>query len=146
MGKQDKFKVKKVPAYKRAFKEIEIRLNKKELLIVLSLKDFDNNQGQSFIEWETEALLALAVTKLRVLCGYTIPQATNAGLLKIYTKVEFPPNSAFEHPKHIAPDVDWCSMNIGNKPFVIGYFNDNVLYVVFLDKDHEFWITKKKRT
>lgn len=146
MGKQDKFKEKKVAAYKREFKEVEIRQHQKDPLIVLSLKDFDINQGQSFAEWETEELLALAVTKLRALCGYTIPQATNVGLFKIYTKVPFPPDSAFEHPKHIAPDVDWCSMHIGNKPCVIGYFEDNVFYIVFLDKDHEFWIAKKKHT
>lgn len=147
MGKQDKFKErKKIAAYKRELKELEPKQGKKDPLIVLSLINFDINQGQSFAEWEAEELLAEAVTKLRALCGYTIPQATNAGMLKIYTKVPFPPDSGFEHPKHVPPDVDWCSMHIGNKPCVIGYFEDNIFHVVFLDKDHEFWITKKKNT
>ena len=91
-------------------------------------------------------LLALAFDKLRALCEYTIAQATNNGLLKIYTKVPFPPESAFVHPKHIPQDVDWSSMHIGNKPCVIGYFEDNIFHIVFLDKEHEFWITKKKNT
>ena len=147
MGKPDKFKErKKVAAYKRELKELDTRQGKKDPLIVLSLKNFDINQGQSFEDWQTGELLAVALNKLRVLCEYTIPQATNAGMLKIYTKVPFPPESSFEHPKHVSPDVDWCSMHIGNKPCVIGYFEDNIFHVVFFDKDHEFWISKKKNT
>lgn len=146
MGKSDKFKERKGGTYKRETKSLEIRQGKKDSLIVLSFKDFDINQGQSFEDWEQDMLLAQAINKLKTLCGYTIPQATNIGLLKIYTKVPFPPESAFVHPKHIPHDVDWCSMHIGNKPCVIGYFEDNIFNVVFLDKDHEFWITKKKNT
>lgn len=146
MGKQDKFKTKKIAAYKREFKEVETKQGKREPFIVLSFKDFDIKQGQSFVEWQAEELLAVAIEKLRALCSYTIPQATNSGMLKIYTKVPFPPESAFEHPKHIPPDVDWVSMHIGNKPCVIGYFEDNIFHIVFLDKDHNFWITEKKHT
>jgi hypothetical protein len=146
MGKHDKFKEKKEPAYKRNLKQIETKQGKKDPLIVLSFKNFDINQGQSFDEWEAEQLLSVAINKLRALCQYTIPQATNAGMLKIYTKVPFPPESGFEHPKHIPPDIDWCSMHIGNKPCVIGYFEDNIFHIVFLDKEHEFWISKKKNT
>jgi len=146
MGKHDKFKEKKVAAYKRDFKEIETRQGKKDPLIVLSFKNFDINQSQSFTDWQADELLALALDKLRALCEYTIAQATNNGLLKIYTKVPFPPESAFVHPKHIPQDIDWSSMHIGNKPCVIGYFEDNIFHIVFLDKDHEFWITQKKNT
>lgn len=146
MGKSDKFREKKVASYKREFKKIELKEGKKEPFIVLSLKNFDINQGQSFEEWQADELLALAIQKLRSLCEYTIPQATNLGILKIYTKVPFPPESGFVHPKHVPDDVDWSSMHIGNKPCVIGYFEDNVFHIVFLDKDHEFWISKKKNT
>lgn len=146
MGKSDKFREKKVASYKREFKKIELKEGKKEPFIVLSLKNFDINQGQSFEEWQEVELLALAFQKLRSLCEYTIPQATSLGILKIYTKVPFPPESEFLHPKHVPDDVDWSSMHIGNKPCIIGYFEDNIFHVVFLDKDHEFWISKKKNT
>ena len=146
MGKDNKFKEKKQAAYKRETKNIETRSGKKDPLIVLSFKNFDVSQGQSFEDWQTEALLAVAISKLQVLCGYTIPQATNLELLKIYTKTTFPPHSKFTHPKHIPPNVDWCSMHLGNKPCVIGYFEDNIFHIVFLDKDHEFWIAEKKNT
>ncbi len=146
MGKSDKFREKKVASYKREFKKIDFKEEKKEPFIVLSLKNFDINQGQSFEEWQADELLALALQKLRSLCEYTIPQATNLGILKIYTKVPFPPESEFIHPKHVPDDVDWSSMHIGNKPCIIGYFEDNIFHVVFLDKEHDFWISKKKNT
>lgn len=146
MGKQDKFREKKIAAYKREFKNIETRQEKRIPLIVLSFKNFDVNQGQSFEEWQAEELLAVAVNKLRALCEYTIPQATHAGMLKIYTKVAFPSDTVFQHPKHVPQDVDWCSMHIGNKPCVIGFFEENIFHIVFLDKEHEFWISKKKNT
>lgn len=143
-GKQNKFKSRSSASYKREVKNIELRQGRKEPLIVLSFKDFDRNQGQSFKEWEIEELLALAVSKLQEVCHLTVGQATAQQIIKPYTKVGFPPNSNFTHPRHILPDVIWCSMHIQGKECVIGYFEDNIFNVVFLDKEHQFWITKKK--
>ena len=146
IGKQNKFKERNVSSYKRKLKGIEPRQGKKESLIVLSFRDFDRNQGQSFEEWEDDKLLALAVCKLREICQLTIGQATAQQIIKQYTKIGFPPESVFEHPKHVLPDVIWCSMHIKGKECIIGYFEDNVFQVVFLDKNHEFWKTRKKNT
>ncbi len=143
-GKQNKFKSRSTASYKREVKNIELRQGRKEPLIVLSFKDFDRKQGQSFKEWEIEELLALAVSKLHEVCLLTVGQATAKQIIKPYTKVGFPPNSNFTHPRHISPDVTWCSMHIQGKECVIGYFEDNIFNVVFLDKEHEFWVCEKK--
>lgn len=145
-GKQNKFKEREPSAYKRELKGLEVRETKKEPLIVFSFKDFDRNQGQNFEEWQEEKLLALAINKLLGICQMTVGQATAQQIIKTYTKVDFPPESGFEHPKHIPSDVTWCSMHIQGKECVIGYFEDNIFQVVFLDKNHEFWETKKKNT
>jgi hypothetical protein len=145
-GKQNKFNAREPSAYKRELKGLEVRETKKDPFIVLGFKDFDRNQGQSFEEWEDEKLLALAMNKLREVCQKTVVQAITEGVIKQYTKVSFPPESSFEHPKHILPDVTWCSMHIQGKECVIGYFEDNIFQVVFLDKNHEFWQTHKKNT
>lgn len=146
MGKNNKFNERKASSYKREFKGVETRQGKREVLIVLSFRDFDRNQGQSFEEWQQENLLALAVSKLREVCQLTVGQATSQQIIKPYTKVGFPPESGFIHPKHVLPDVIWCSMHIQGKECVIGHFEDNIFHVVFLDKDHEFWKTKKRNT
>src|SRR5690606_8691622 len=145
-GKQNKVKERNAASYKREVEKIETRQGRKESLIVLSFRDFDRNQGQSFEEWEREELLALAVSKLRELCQLTVGQATAQQIIRPYTKVDFPQESGFVHPKHVLPNVTWCSMHIQGKECVIGYFEDNVFLIVFLDKDHEFWKTKKKNT
>ena len=137
---------KKTPTYKRELKSLNLRTGKREPLIVLSFKHFDLNQGQSFEEWEKENLLALAVNRLRQVCELTVAQAGAGQVIKQYTKVGFPPNSAFKHPKHVMPDVTWSCMHIQGKECVIGFFEDNVFHIVFLDKNHEFWKTEKKNT
>ncbi len=146
MGKLNKFIERKVASYKRVLREVEIRQGNKEPLIVLSFRDFDRNQGQSFEEWEEEKLLALTISKLREVCQFTVGQAQSQQIIKPYTKIGFPPESEFSHPKHVLSDVIWCSMHIKGKEFVIGHFEDNIFHIIFLDKYHEFWPTKKKNT
>lgn len=146
MGKQDKFKERNIASYKRELKGVEIKQGRKEPLIVLSFRDFDRNQGQNFEEWEEEKILALAISKLRDICQLTRVQATSQQIIKQYSNVDFPPNTAFAHPKHVLPDVVWCSMHIQGKECIIGHFEDNIFHIVFLDKKHEFWISKKKNT
>lgn len=146
MGKQNKFQERKIGSYKRELKGIDTKSGKREPFIVLSFKDFDKNQGQDFNDWEENDLLALAVSKLQAVCALTRIEATNQNIIKEYPKGIFPPKSDFTHPKHISKDIAWCTMHIQGKECVIGYFEENVFYIVFLDKDHRFWITEKKNT
>jgi hypothetical protein len=145
-GRQKKFNGRSIVSYKRELKGIDLRQGRKDPLIVLSFRDFDRNQGQSFEQWEQEKILALAVNKLREVCNLTRVEATNQQIIKEYPKGVFPPNSDFVHPKHIAPDIAWSSMHVQGKECVIGYLDDNIFNIVFLDKDHRFWITEKKNT
>jgi hypothetical protein len=146
MGKGSKFKSRSKVSLNRKSKTLETRENKRETFIVLSFRDFDINQGQDFEEWEQEKLLALMINKLRAICQITMAQATAQQIIKPYTKVDFPPESAFTHPKHVLPDVTWCTMHIQGKECIIGHIEDNIFHIVFLDKEHEFWKTKKKNT
>ena len=146
-GKHNKFKERSTSSSnKRELKSRELQNGAKERFIVLSLKDVDRNQGQSFENWENDKLLALTVTKLQSVCGLTRIEATRQQIIKEYPKGQFPPKSDFYHPKHISNDIAWCSIHIQGKECVIGYFEDNVFNIVFLDKEHKFWITEKKNT
>jgi hypothetical protein len=114
---------------------------KKELLF--SFRDFDNTQGQTFAQWGDAKLLRILLDKLREYSRKTVPEASQASF-KIYG--EFPPHSHFTVPKHIIPDAIWASMHIQGKECIAGHIIDNIFYVVFLDKEHHFWITEKKHT
>ncbi len=78
---------------------------------------------------------------------FTVQQALQYKHIKQYTKVDFPPDSEFVCPKHIF-GVVWTVMHItsNSKEVVVGYIEDDVFYVVFLDKEHLFWPSSKKNT
>lgn len=144
--RQDKFGERSTASYQRTVRSIPTREPGREPFIVLSFRFFDRNQGQGFEEWEADALLALAVRKLAALSQLTVKQALAEQLLKQYTKVAFPPSSGFYYPRHVPEGVTWCSMHIQGKECVIGFFEEHVFQVVFLDRHHEFWKTEKKNT
>lgn len=116
--------------------------------IVFSFKDFDDSQGagQSYCDWQKEKLLSEMLKHFEEICKWSIVEAISNNKLSIYSK--FPLNTDFKKPKHIADDVKWAAIKDvkGQKHRVIGHVMDNVFYVVFLDKDHRFWLTKKKHT
>jgi hypothetical protein len=105
---------------------------------------FDQNQGQRFDEWEEETILAKLMVRLREISNYTVIEAINKEILKDYGK--FPENTEFRFPIYIHQGVNWASLRIQGKERVAGYIEDNIFYIVFLDKDHEFWICEKKYT
>ncbi len=146
MSKRNKFNERNSVANNRDSKSLELRNGKKEPFIVLSLRNRDRNQGESYDEWQEEEILALALMKLQEVCNLTKIEATTSQIIKEYPKGVFPPNSDFTHPRHIPDDISWCSMHIQGKECIIGYFEENIFYIVFLDKDHRFWITQKKNT
>lgn len=115
--------------------------------IVFTLTDIDVSQGQSFQEWEAEGLAGALLEKLRSIGTLTRIEAQQQQVIKPYPKVDFPPQSDFTHPKHVPDDITWCSMHLQGKECIIGYFDlytPNLFSVIFLDKDHRFWISQKK--
>lgn len=146
MGKKRGFKKRSKASYKRSQGTREFKTGEKRRLIAISLKNFDRNQGQDFEEWQKNELLALAINKLQGVCTKTRLEAIAEGIIKEYPKGNFPPNSDFYHPQHIEPDIAWCSFHIQGKECIIGFFDDNIFHIVFLDMNHRFWITQKKNT
>lgn len=109
----------------------------------LNFKNFDASQGQTFGDWEKAGLLSLALERWREHCKQSLQQCKGSKF-KVYGS--FPPNTAFKHPKHVPPDAQWASMHIQGKECVAGHVIGDVFYVVFLDSEHQFWITEKKHT
>lgn len=131
---------------KRELKSLPLRSPERNPYIVLSLKDLDRNQGQTLEDWQEEEILAKAIERLQGLCSLTVSEAQGQAKISIYNKIDFPENSDFKYPRHIPEDVTWASVRLANKPRIIGYLVEHIFYVVFLDKDHKFWITEKKNT
>ena len=110
---------------------------------LISFKYLDRNQGQTLEEWQQDALLAKAIEKLRNYCCNTLKSSLGNGL-DIYG--DFPKKSDFQQPKHVPEDAQWARIHVNGTQIIAGFVNRNVFNVVFLDKDHRFYITEKKHT
>ena len=58
-GKQNKFKSRSVASYSREVERLDLHAKPGKKFIVISFKNFDISQGQSFENWEEDKLLSL---------------------------------------------------------------------------------------
>jgi hypothetical protein len=102
----------------------------------------DKTQGQSIAEWEELGLLSAFITRTQQISNIDYKQALAEQLIKQYTKIGFPENSKFKEPKHVTPNY-WAVIHIkqNSKEVVVGYLENNIFHIVFLDQKHEFWPT-----
>jgi hypothetical protein len=113
--------------------------------ISFSWSKLDNTQGQTIKDWEDSGLLSDLCIRLQQIGQYHSSEALAKQLIKQYTKHKYklPDNSKFNEPKHIECPEVWSVIHITptSKEVVAGYIEDDVFYIVFLDKDHLFWPT-----
>lgn len=114
--------------------------------VVFSFKDFDTTQippGQTYEEWQSKGILAYLLEKLGYISQLNMVEAKQQGYITEYG--DFPKRSGFKHPRHIADNVNWAVIKKikGQKGRVAGHIIGNVFYIVFLDKDHKFWLMDK---
>jgi len=120
-----------------------LKENIQDGLILFNFKFLDANQGQSFEEWEEEKLLSKTFELFR---NYSSQKMASAFDDRFKCYKNFPPaeKTEYTHPRHVPEDAVWSSMHLMGKECVIGHIYRNVFYVVFLDKDHRFYITELK--
>jgi len=118
---------------------------KKEIL-VFGFSNIDRSQGQKFVDWEEFKLLSKALERIAGLSSMTLEQAVTEQIIKIYGK-GMPPKSGFTFPKHIPEDIEWASIRIQGQERIIGFIEKGYIFqVVFMDKEHQFYPSKKKHT
>ena len=101
------------------------------------------DQGQTLQQWTDEALLLQLMERIKHIGALTREEIFHQKLIKEYpSKTGFPPNSEFTKPSYLNPER-WAVMHITNRSVevVVGYIEDDIFYVVFLDKEHKFWPT-----
>ena len=111
-------------------------------LMVFSFSHFCRDQGSSFKQWEKEGVLKNALEKIAAYSKKRI--SDEDGTYTIYG--DFPPKSGFTHPSYIPEDARWARIHVNGKHIIAGHVIKNVFYVVFLDSEHKFWVTRKKHT
>ena len=128
---------------------------------------FDSSQdcGQNFHDLSIKQLCDLLI-KLKNYTtkplGYWMNQRAGSGSLKILEIYGgFPKISDFTRPKHVPHQAQWGRFRLGSKFRLAGFlvpselhktphvktlelFDKNTFYIVFLDRDHRFYLTEKK--
>ena len=119
----------------------------KQRNITFSFSKHIKGEGQTIEEWAKLDLLKPLVLRMKYLGQHPSLFVRQKRWIKEYHKVIFPSNSGFKEPKHVV-GVTWAVMHVSDKSkeVVVGYIEDDVFFIVFLDKDHKFWPSKLKNT
>jgi hypothetical protein len=106
--------------------------------------DQDTDYCQSLSTWESEGLLSQMNTALIQLCKET---TANPQRIKKYGSYPEKSKTGFpECPKNLSESANWSSLRLSGKVRVIGIMDRNIFYVVYLDKNHLFYLAPKKHT
>lgn len=117
-------------------------VGEKKITISFSFSKLDRTQGQNVEDWEQKGLLSKFIARSQQISNFIYTEALAQQLIKQYTQVGFPPNSEFTIPTHVTPQY-WAVIHItsNSKEVVVGFIENYIFYIVFLDEDHKFWPT-----
>lgn len=121
--------------------------------VVVSYIYLDRSQGQTLEKWDqTKGRLLRWENIIQRLNTLTVAQALQSRTIIPYNDLDtddhnMPKKSKWKYPEHLRnKEITWCKIVIMQLVRVIGFLEDNVFYVVFLDEKHEFYPTEPKNT
>ena len=99
--------------------------------------------GQSIQTWHQEGLLLAFYEKLQHISTTGITTLMQNGVITNYRR--FPEDSGFKIPQGLDASWDWSVIKDigGQKVRVAGFLENNIFHIVYLDKDHQFWPSKR---
>lgn len=111
----------------------------------LSLSYFDPSQrfASGFRDWQKVGLLSKAMETIQGFCNRPLRQQVDGTKFAIYGA--FPPKDVteFDYPSHVPEDAEWARIHVTGKAVLIGHIVNDTFYLVFLDRSHKFWPSKK---
>ena len=111
----------------------------------LSLAYFDPQPyyASSFHDWQAVGLLSKALETLQGYCKRPLREQIDGDKFTEYRS--FPPadKTMYEYPKHVPEDANWARIHVNGPAVLVGHIVGDTFYLVFLDKTHKFWLTKR---
>ncbi len=111
----------------------------------VSFQYLDTSQkfGSAFRDWQKVGLLSKMMEVLQGYCCRPLREQVDGDKFTIYNG--FPPRekTRFEYPSMVPEDALWARIHITGSAIIAGHILQDTFYVVFLDKSHKFWLTKK---
>ena len=110
-------------------------------------KDTDIDPAQSINTWKSEDRILDMLLSLKDISSNnaTIVQTSR---LTLYGEYPSKDKNEFPLPADLPSEIKWGTIqNIGGqKARIAGFLKDSIFYLVYLDKNHRFWITKPKNS
>jgi hypothetical protein len=111
----------------------------------VSFQYIDTSQkfGSGFKDWQSVGLLSKMLEVLQGYCCRPLLEQVDGSKFTIYG--DFPPKDKtfFESPTSIPEDANWARIHITSRAIIAGHIVTDTFYIVFLDKTHKFWLTKR---
>lgn len=111
----------------------------------ISLAYFDPTPmyASGFKDWQKYGLLSKALETLQGYCKRPLRQQIDGDKFTTYTSFPPPDKTKFEYPRHVPEDAEWARIHVNGPAVLIGHIVGDTFYLVFLDKTHKFWLTKR---
>lgn len=113
----------------------------------VSFQYLDTTQiyGSGFKDWQKSGLLSRAMETLQGFCCSPLMGQVDGDKFAIYGA--FPPKdkTMFDYPQSVPEDANWARIHVTGQAVIVGHIVKDTFYVVFLDKTHKFFLTKKAR-
>ncbi|MDE5784180.1 MAG: hypothetical protein K2H97_07695 [Prevotella sp.] len=114
----------------------------------VSFQYFDSSQkyASSFRDWQKAGLLSHALDILAGMCQQPLENQFNGEKFTLYGDFPSKDKTKFEIPTHVPEDAHWARIHVNGKSVIVGHIVRDTFYVVFLDKFHSFFLTKRARS
>lgn len=112
----------------------------------ISFVHMDTRQkcASTFRDWQNDKLLSHAMDVLASYCKRPLLEQLS-DKFTLYGSFPEPDFTRFKCPTFIPEDAKWARIHVNGKSIIAGHIINETFYVVFLDKHHHFYLTKKER-
>jgi len=107
--------------------------------------DTAQKYGSSFKDWQKAGLLSKAMDTLRGYCRRPLVEQLDGDKFTTYSGFPAKGDTLFEYPQNVPLDANWARIHVTGAAVLIGHIVNDTFYVVFLDKTHKFYLTKKNK-
>lgn len=107
--------------------------------------DTTQKYGSGFKDWQACGLLSKMMETLHGYSHKPLTQQYDSDKFSLYGGFPKESQTLFSYPPSVPPDAHWARIHVTGQAVIVGHVVGNTFYVVFLDKTHKFWLTKKNK-
>lgn len=113
----------------------------------VSFAHLDKTQkfGSGYKDWQNIGLLSKMFETLQGYCCRPLLDQIDNKKFTVYGDFPAKDYTEFNYPEHVPEDANWARIHINGVSIIAGHIVDDTFYLVFLDKTHSFYLTKRRR-